>query len=287
MWYLVESYYGVFHFIWLTIVVFLCLLNEIECARNDVCQYAGETHAPTDDHSLASSCECKAGHWPITKSCYISNSKLSFDINAGLFGTNSTNMPDCVLRTWNITVIPTVKCSFRIQNALFLPIPYDKATYQSDGSNFYVIHVDTLLPLWNYFRTLNPSTDEELPIIFGFSFNIHGEVNLTSDAFIDPNKYWIRSVQLQFDHHVLVPGTMDGLSQFASRLHTSNIHGSYYPPRRFAFESGTICFRNVQLGLPLFDNPSRASVSRFAAEFREVCGTTLDLQLYCILTFFA
>jgi hypothetical protein len=256
-----------------------CKITDAGSGSNDTCEYI--PRRTFQSASLLHTSECKSGHWPITKSCYVANSHLTFDISSGVFSTSSMTIPDDVLKTWNISaaVMTPLTCSFHIENALFLPLPFDKETYQSDGSNYYVIHVDTVLPLWNYFRTLNPVSASEYPVIIAYSFNIRGEINLTSEAFNDPNKYWIRSVQLQFDHHVLVPGTLDGLRQFASRLAQSHAN-PLMPPSP---ETGTICFGNVQLGLALFDTPSRVSVARFAADYRQVPTRSLDIT-YCLNT---
>ena len=221
--------------------------------------------------------KCSAGHWPLPRTCFVHNSELWYDVKSGAFGTfGNTRLPIDVLRAWNVSAgsMSPAQCTLTVEKSIFMPIAYDEVSYQSDGSNYYVIQVDAAIPLWSYMRSQTAvGTGEHRPVIFGFAFNVKGEINFTTDAFRDTDRYWVRSLQLLFDHHLLVPGTESGLRAYALR----SLQGR--PPlvlttQMTSEQIATICFREVRFGVPLLDLPSRSTVRRYAAEYRQARDST-------------
>lgn len=229
-------------------------------------------------------CETSPGHWPLETTVYCHTPSISLQIlneTIQIF-SHSPHIPSDLVHSWNI--IPDIdhspSCAVTFDNVLFLPIPYDPSGYQSDGSNYYVIHVDILLPLWNYLRgKLSP------PTIVIFPFNKHLQREMSSEyllkAFQDSNKYWIHSIQLS-SHHQLIPGTGKGIRLSLQRASSSPTE--VYLHHLISRHSTRFCFQNIQIGLPRYDRPSPISLKKFSQLYREVSEKRFPSPAYTQLT---
>mgnify|MGYP003385465468 FL=1 len=236
------------------------------------------------------------GHWPLTKSCKSSHSGIFFDPDTqALFSTGSIT-PDgkpkhhhasFVHQTWNISTATTSSaiCAAFVPHAIFMPIAYDEVAYQTEGSNYYVTHTDSLLPLWNVLKKRQKATPHALlPEIFLFAFNVEGKIDLSTRAFDDFSKYWIQSLQLLLGDVQVQVGTTAALSR---HLHLAVIDGGVggvagvgtVRGSSSSSESesegeggalpGALCFGEVLFGAPQF-NPTRRAVRSFSQDFRRV-----------------
>lgn len=187
-----------------------------------------------------------SGHWPLKKSCKSSKSGIYFDPNtqslfsAGCGSGSSGNTKGgnhhhlhhatFVHETWNISseAKSSPLCAAFIPQAIFMPIAYDEVAYQTEGSNYYVTHMDSLLPLWNVLKKRQKATPHSrLPEIFLFAFNVEGKIDLSTRAFDDFSKYWIQSLQLLLGDVQVQLGTMDAMSQYLMHaMHDGSGRGS-------------------------------------------------------------
>jgi hypothetical protein len=239
-----------------------------------------QIHDPNENSSFV----CQAGHWPLEHSCKSSRVAISLEIvNNEISLFHHDNLPIDIIRSWQMTTEThsTPKCSHLFQNIIFLPIPFDPKAYQSDGSNYYVIHVDLLLPLWNFLRTLFVSSTPS-PNIFLFPFNSQSNRDLSTNStvFIDTKKYWIQAIQILFEMSLLIPGDAHGITQFLLR---SRREAERYE-ERLDDQIVRICFQNIQIGLPRYDRPSVNSLRRFSSHYREVTYSSSSTQSHLFLS---
>jgi hypothetical protein len=222
------------------------------------------------------------GQWPLQSSFRCNSVGISLEISppssspssspASLQLYSHVPLPAPLVSSWKL--IPeefqSPACQYLFDDILFLPIPYDPSEYQSDGSNYYVVHVDILLPLWNFLRS-KPKASSPFIILFPFNSKTQRDESSfryrnSDSAFHNLKKYWIHSLQLLSDHQALIPGDLIGLSTplLQPRPHL-NLKLSWSP-----FNSGRVCFQNIQLGLPRYDRPSPISLRTFSQRYREV-----------------
>jgi hypothetical protein len=177
-----------------------------------------------------------------------------------------------------------------------MPIAYDEVAYQTEGSNYYVTHIDSLIPLWNVLAKRQRLTPlAPIPEIFLFAFNVEGKIDLHSRGFDDLTKYWVQSLQLLVGDEVqLQVGTVSGLSRYLAQVMSSSGHGSsdsdssdnshtnYGTTASSSFSSlssawsggdgSVLCFEEVSLGVPQY-NPTRRAIRQFSQHFRKVGNT--------------
>ena len=260
---------------------------------------APTTHS--SPHSLTpplphSHTQCSSGHWPLKKACKRSHSGIYYDpathsltseeqVSEQVSETVSEQDTSSYLHTtWNITHSPTHShthsplCSTTVPRALFMPIAYDTTAYQTQGSNYYVTHTDTLIPLWNFLTKLHKSTPSHTHTeVFLFAFNVEGKVDLISDAFDDYSKYWIQSLQLLLGDIPLHMGTLSGLHHY---LTTSLISESERVHETVTM--GSLCFGEVFFGVPQFIPTARAT-KRFSLDYRKVL--LLSFMRMCVYVY--
>ena len=108
---------------------------------------------------------CSPGSWPLGEHCYIKNNMMWINLNEIKNDSNNLNIYSNLnsvknilrrsLKEWNIHITNiTPICNLILPHVIFIPIPYNKSKYQSNGSNYYVIHTDILIPLWVYIKKL-------------------------------------------------------------------------------------------------------------------------------------
>ena len=150
------------------------------------------------------SVSCSSGHWPSEYSCYFDEEKIWIDDNivfttakaSAHKGLKSLGMID------NSFVCP--KCTSIISDSVFIPLPYDSRLYHSDGSNFYVIHVDILIPLWKFLKDQYYDKNKSSFRIILFVTNNELGIDLKSSAFISTQAYWISSIQQIFENEIIL-----------------------------------------------------------------------------------
>ncbi len=87
--------------------------------------------------TIISSVYSGVGHWPLSNYCLTKeNPAIFYSKNISQFGVSSEMCP-----FQNFSEISIV-----------LPIPYNIDVYESNGSNYYVIHMDVLLPLYAFIK---------------------------------------------------------------------------------------------------------------------------------------
>ena len=225
-----------------SLILFFSCLVSLNCIPFDVClsslHLSDDLERSSSQNSLLPSFNCERGHWPLQEnSCHSSEIGISINLynnknnkkNNSLEIFSHASLPSDLISSWKITkeINFTSKCLKTIENVIFVSLPYDREFYQSDGSNFYVIHVDIIIPLWNYHIRMKDQLST--PIIVIFPFNAQNQRDITSNHLIalqDVNKYWIKSIQILFDSYILVPGTNQGISTFISNSFKQNL--SYY-----------------------------------------------------------
>ena len=236
-------------------------------------------------HLLQSSLEL--GHWPLESSYWCNAIGISIEILSRSSSSTSPQLqifshaplPSQLLSSWKIISeeFQSPSCQHLFEDILFLPFPYDSSAYQSDGSNYYVIHVDILLPLWNYLRSQTHSSP--FILLFPFNSNLQRHDSSLNDrdhrtsAFHNLKKYWIHSLQIFSNHRYLVPGDVTGLRTMIS--HSKTLSNLSNRSTLSSFNSGRVCFQNIRLGLPRYDRPSPVSLRRFSQQYREVRIATL------------
>lgn len=241
--------------------------------------------------------DCSAnGHWPLKKSCKSTQSGIFFDPSSqSLFSavSNSTDgkpfhHESFVHQTWNISTNAKFSplCAAIVPHAIFMPIAYDEVAYQTEGSNYYVTHMDSLIPLWSVLKKRQKKNPPDpLPEIFLFAFNVEGKIDLSTRAFDDYSKYWIQSLQLLMGDVQLQLGTTDSLSRYLN-LVIADGKRSFSGSGSASGDRGALCFGEVLFGVPQF-NPTRRAVRSFAQDFRRVSKlvcfyvTRWTLQICC------
>lgn len=135
------------------------------------------------------SVKCGQGHWPVSKYCEFNEPVLdppvapllSFDYRSGKLIASPILHDSLHITEWNFgpdsstdnnSNIFSGSNSFRVSahhesssvvsiasllntfeediSVIIVQLPYDRQLYQSDGSNYYVVHMDVLLPLYYY-----------------------------------------------------------------------------------------------------------------------------------------
>ena len=181
---------------------------------------------------------------------------------------------------WNISEVSySPHCAATIRQAIFVPIAYDERAYQTEGSNYYVTHMDSLIPLWNVLKKFKKSnSNSPLPEIYLFAFNVEGKVDLDTPAFDDYSKYWIQSIQLLLGDIPLQFGTFKHFSRHLTNALRSMEHSSMLGEYMKGYRQGmSLCFDDLLLGLPNF-NPTRRAVQSYSHDFRMVLQKLLVLS---------
>jgi hypothetical protein len=238
-----------------------------------------QSHRSLNETDSSSFFVCQAGQWPLEQTCHSSGIAISLEIiNKDVHLFHHHSLPPEVSHSWqmNSEINFTPRCSHLYENIVFLPIPFDPKAYQSDGSNYYVIHVDLLLPFWNFLQNVlsQSNKDPQDTKIFLFPFNGQSfrDVSHNSTVFFDPKKYWIHALQILSELSLLIPGDAHGITQFP---HRSRREAEQY--ERLS-QTSRLCFRKIQIGLPRYDRPSMASLRRFSSRYRQVLVRPLVLS---------
>jgi hypothetical protein len=208
----------------------------------------------------ANDVECRPGHWPLRSYCHVKSSELWFDTHIEKFSSR-LEYPSSLNENWNIVLNSSRPlCSHTIESVIFVPIAYDRMYYESDGSNYYIIHVDNVIPLWNLIENIIKNRTNISIVLY--AFNYHRKYNLFSDAFNNNNKYWIKSITLLYPQIQFVSGTIEGFENYiiSNSKQLSHINQ----------EQSVLCFDEVFFGLPLYDNPSYNAISKYSQQYRKV-----------------
>jgi hypothetical protein len=219
---------------------------------------------------------CISGHWPLSRSCHTIGIGLSVDVtHSSVQLITHKPLENSVKVAWRILdeTHLSPKCSVIVHNVLLLPIPYDRKAYQSDGSNYYVIHIDTVIPLWNLLRSRKSKFFRERnnapPTILLFPFDINGSRNNSTNdrSFGESNKYWIKSIQIMFDNSYILPASLSSLVPLSiSYSAPSYVHSQSTVPNK----PYRICLADARLGTPLYDRPTSAAVREYSMSYRQV-----------------
>ena len=203
--------------------------------------------------SDSNSCDCCQGHWPLEVSCYCENGLVWFDKSTSNYFTDS-QFPLSLVNTWRFQNDSAYNscpvCDVVIEDSIFVVIPYNKTKYQSDGSNYYVMHIDIVLPLWQHIRQ-RVRRGDGIPWIIPVVLKPGGGIDLHTDAFTDPRRYWISSLQNLFDGRELLP--LQGIDIDARKL---------------------LCFHRVTLGVPSLHRTSDRLIQDFSTAYRKVTHHT-------------
>eukprot|EP01041_Mallomonas_annulata_P007964 gene7964-16300_t len=213
--------------------------------------------------STTSNASCVAGHWPLEMSCEVKNGQIWVDTSTNQVFTNIL-LNNNLQKQLKFSFIETCpRCTRLLKNSIFLPIPYDKVQFQSDGSNYYVIHMDIVLPLWYHLRTLfrNSGGNDEHPWIIPIVLGQQSGIDLHTEAFRNKSKYWISSIQniLQTE---LLPLTVHGppLHHHQQQSHpTSSVNDQ---------NQDIVCFETVTLGLPSLHRVSDRLLQEYVTKYR-------------------
>lgn len=115
-------------------------------------------------HAWAADVVCRHGHWPLQQSCWLPDADAILSGNSThpmsitLHGRVEDSLVRAVLqREWpdiqyDDTDSVTSHANRVIEEAVLFPIPFDPSLYAADGSNYYVMHVDVLIPLFQFLR---------------------------------------------------------------------------------------------------------------------------------------
>jgi hypothetical protein len=279
-----------------------------QCSRVGSCVHQPNTPANMmyilPEEVAAPDCS-SGGHWPLKKSCKSPKAGIYFDpISQSLHSAGGElglveratqrqkRDMSFVHETWNISseAQSSPACVATVSHAIFMPIAYDEVAYQTEGSNYYVTHMDSLIPLWRVLTKRQKSTPHApLPEIFLFAFNVEGKIDLLSSAFDDYSKYWIQSLQLLLGDLQVQLGTAAALSRYLRQAggggsRRTGGYGEYSQLLGSAGSGGgrggerggggSLCFQDVLWGAPQF-NPTPRAVRSFSQDFRRVSSAAL------------
>lgn len=221
-------------------------------------------------HIASSHVSCRPGHWPLTQTCSIGGASSapilgyrSDEKQFTLLITDKDTCPGALLKSsFNVTPVNSapstdlsLSCGAIEDCAVFVLFPFDPRLYGGSGSNYYVFHVDILLPTWNYVKYKLNCKDAK---VFMFHY-LDGRAQLQSNIFSDDQSFWMQSLHYLFGHR-FSPGAADGMG------HTP-------PPQSHPMT----CFREASFGVGEFSNPSSRAVKTMARFMREVKFCILNI----------
>lgn len=239
---------------------------------------------------------CRPGHWPLSKqSCEVTFSSLGQDglgnmwFDKGLYLDVSalpSLIPAEIVAVWNITAGAdgSSSCQRVFPCSAFALLPYDTSIYGPSGSNYYVFHVDILLPLLTHVQTkMNCAQGGRRDVTVFLFHMLDGAVRLDTDIFDDNDTYWSQAFRLicGMNYIPVSNANMESLIDSKSKFAEMTIDGDITVP----VSAGLLCFDHVSFGVPEYSNPSKRSVYTLSTTMREVLMMCILLssQLYIFL----
>lgn len=238
---------------------------------------------------LGAKVSCRGAHWPLsTKSCEVSpeaavgfsGKKPVLIYDHGFSFQNEATfsaLPE-LAALWGISgpaeVSRGVNCCSEFACSVFVALPHDPAQYGAAGSNYYVFHVDILLPVWNHVRNklgcARGGSDDAVNI---FVFHVQdNKIKMDSDIFQNQNSFWDQSFRFIFVSSY-VPVTAESLHRLqaprAGAAAEVSPSGVIDRVRHEDFH-GTLCFDHVSFGVPEYSYPSKRAVSSLNELMRKV-----------------
>lgn len=215
---------------------------------------------------------CRTGHWPLLKrSCEVAATDeggIRLAREQHIFADQSLleHLPSETVRIWNMSSLVNRKerpCRHQPGCIAFALFPHDPSVYGIDGSNYYVFHVDILLPVWNYLNyKLNcehGAIGNKAVYLFHF---LDGKIKIDTDIFLSNTTFWSQSFQMAFgDRYFPV---------------NAGTYGSLVPP---TIPEGSppddgcsdVCFHQVSFGVSEYSFPSKRAVTSLSQQIRQVC----------------
>ena len=173
--------------------------------------------------------KCGQGHWPVAKYCEFNGVDsttggiplLSFDYVHDRLVTSPTVSEKVNPHEWgfdtsdfsfganSVSISSLLNSDEEHTHVIVVQLPYDRTLYQSDGSNYYVVHMDILLPLYYHLVKLlqrapndrsgsDRTSEAHYVVILSVMDSSSGTVDLDTDAFEDPHLFWMESLELLF-----------------------------------------------------------------------------------------
>lgn len=223
---------------------------------------------------------CKSAHWPLTKkSCELSHHTqlahpsggLKYDHQFFIESTADVDLPPELAAMWNVSLrsarTDAWRCSHEHKCSVFVLLPHDPSQYGSAGSNYYVFHVDILLPVWNHINfKMSCGAGAGMKDISVFVFHMQSNRILwDSDIFRSSDTFWTQSFRLLFGDN-FKPFTLDSFRS----LHDRDVAAAVATEGTAGMSSPLLCFHTVSLGVPEFSSPSKKAVQSMAQLMRQV-----------------
>ena len=214
---------------------------------------------------------CRSSHWPLTQGTCALTAHSAKSIAASETGLcyrdltpSNQKLSREIMDIWDLKECISTSCtsiSGCIVTALF---PHDPLRYGISGSNYYVFHVDIILPLWNYinFKLKCPSG---IVRILMFHLGGDGRVVHSTDIYEDLTSFWMQSFRLVFGNQLIPVHNKSTTFQWMSKdqLLIPSIPADKQPLSQY-------CFEQISFGIPEYSFPSRKSISTLSAKMRHV-----------------
>ena len=160
--------------------------------------------------------KCVDGSWPLNKFCEFTNQLLWVEKDLRVFLLDNYAQGEDKLYFLS-PAKNSPKCRQILNYGVIIEVPYNLDLYQSDGSNYYVIHVDVLIPLWQLMKVRYEKNNRS-PITVVLFVRSEFKIDLYSKAFLSRNSYWIASLQLILPNEIIFLYNNDSISRGKEHL---------------------------------------------------------------------